>query len=128
MIGSRIMWFEYRYFGYRPQYQPETPLSAREIIGVIGTTVVRIASVYFISEPIFKLFVALFRTHELQKDGMVIFFLGCFRKVKFRKMQLLKHGVQTVVMHQSFESPPPPPTPRDRGIAGLLTFQILKPW
>ena len=27
----------------------------------------------FISEPILKLFVALFRTHELQKDGMVIF-------------------------------------------------------
>ena len=47
---------------------------------------------YFISEPIFKLFVALFRTHELQKDGMVIF----FRKVRFRKMQCLKDGVQTV--------------------------------
>ena len=28
---------------------------------------------YFISEPIFKLFVALFRTHKLQKDGMVVF-------------------------------------------------------
>ena len=28
---------------------------------------------YFISEPIFKLSVALFRTQELQKDGMVIF-------------------------------------------------------
>ena len=25
---------------------------------------------YFISEPIFKLFVVLFRTHELQKDGI----------------------------------------------------------
>ena len=37
---------------------------------------------YFISEPIFKVFVALFRTHELQKDGIVIFFLCCFRKVR----------------------------------------------
>ena len=51
---------------------------------------------YFISEPIFKLFMALFRTHELQKDGMVIFFLWCFRKMRFRKMQFLKDGVQTV--------------------------------
>ena len=39
---------------------------------------------------------ALFRTHELQKDGMVIFFLWCVRKVRFRKMQFLKDGVQTV--------------------------------
>ena len=54
---------------------------------------------YFISEPISKLFVALFRTHELQKDGMVIFFLWCFRKVRFRKMQFLKDGVQTVVVN-----------------------------
>ena len=53
---------------------------------------------YFISEPIFKSFVALFRTHELQKDGMVIFFLWCFRKVRFRKMQFLKDGVQTVAL------------------------------
>ena len=52
---------------------------------------------YFISEPIFKIFVALFRTYGLQKDGMVIFFLMCFRKVRFRKMQFLKDGVQTVV-------------------------------
>ena len=51
---------------------------------------------YFISEPIFKLFVALFRTHELPKDGMVIFFFWCFRKVRLRKMQFLKDGVQTV--------------------------------
>ena len=51
---------------------------------------------YFISEPIFKLFVALVRTHELQKDDMVIFFLWCFRKLRFRKMQFLKDGVQTV--------------------------------
>ena len=51
---------------------------------------------YLISEPIFKLFVAPFRTHELQKDDMVIFFLLCFRKVGFRKMQFLKDGVQTV--------------------------------
>ena len=50
----------------------------------------------FISELIFKLFVALFRTHELQKDGMVIFYLWRFRKVRFRKMQFLKDGVQTV--------------------------------
>ena len=39
---------------------------------------------------------ALFRTHELQKDDMVIFFLWCFRKVRFQKMQFLKDGVQTV--------------------------------
>ena len=51
---------------------------------------------YFISEPIFKLFVTLFRTQELQKDDMVIFCLWCFRKVRFRKMQFLKDGVQTV--------------------------------
>ena len=51
---------------------------------------------YLISEPIFKLFFALFRTHELQKDDMVIFFLLCFRKVRYRKMQFLKDGVQTV--------------------------------
>ena len=51
---------------------------------------------YLIGEPIFKLFVALFRTHELQKDDMVIFFLWCFRKVRFQKMQFLKDGVQTV--------------------------------
>ena len=35
---------------------------------------------YFISEPIFKLFVALFRTHGLQKSGIVIFFLVVFQK------------------------------------------------
>ena len=52
---------------------------------------------YFFSDPIFKLIVALFRTHELQKDGMVIFYLWCFRKVRFRKMQFLKDGDQTVV-------------------------------
>ena len=51
---------------------------------------------YFISEPIFKLVVALFRTHELQKDGVVIYFLWCFRKVRFRKMQFLIDCVQTV--------------------------------
>ena len=50
----------------------------------------------FISEPMFKLFVALFRTHELQKDGMVTFFLWFSRKVRFQKMQFLKDGVQTV--------------------------------
>ena len=52
---------------------------------------------YLIFEPIFKLFVSLFRTHEMQKDDMVIAFLWCFRKVRFRKMQFLKDGVQTVV-------------------------------
>ena len=57
---------------------------------------------YFISEPIFKLFAALFRTHELQKDGMVLFFLWCFRKVRFRKMQFLKDGVQTVGLTPSY--------------------------
>ena len=59
---------------------------------------------YFISEPIFKLVVALFRTHELQKDGVVIYFLWRFRKVRFRKMLFLIDGVQTVghsVLHSS---------------------------
>ena len=51
---------------------------------------------YLIIEQIFKLFVALFRTCELEKDDMVIFFLWCFIKVRFRKMQFLKDGVQTV--------------------------------
>ena len=50
---------------------------------------------YFISEPIFTFFVELFRTHELQEDGMVIFFLR-FSEVIFRKMQFLNDGVQTV--------------------------------
>ena len=44
---------------------------------------------YLISEPIFKLSVAPFRSHELQKDDMVIFFLWRFRKVGFQKMQFL---------------------------------------
>ena len=48
---------------------------------------------YFISEPLFKM---MMRTHELQKDDMVIFFFWCLRKVRFRKMQFLKDGVQTV--------------------------------
>ena len=39
---------------------------------------------------------ALFRTHGLQKDDMVILSLWCFIKVRFRKMQFLKDGVQTV--------------------------------
>ena len=60
---------------------------------------------YFISERIFKLFVALFRTHELQKDGMVIVFLWCFRKVRFRKMQFLKDGVWTVALSQQGSHP-----------------------
>ena len=60
---------------------------------------------YLIREPIFKLFVALFKTHELQKDGMVIFFLWCFRKVRFQKMQFLKDGVQTVGQGQTKQIP-----------------------
>ena len=38
---------------------------------------------YFNCEPIFKIFAALFRTFGLQKNDMVIFFLWCFRKVRF---------------------------------------------
>ena len=56
--------------------------------------------IYLISEQIFKLFVALFRTRELQKDDIVIFFLCCFIKVRFQKMQFLKDGVQTVVIRR----------------------------
>ena len=43
---------------------------------------------YFISEPIFKLFVALSRTHELQNDGMIHIFL-----VVFQKSEILKNAV-----------------------------------
>ena len=41
---------------------------------------------YFISEPIFKLFVANFRTHELQKDGYIFL-------VVFQKSEILKNAV-----------------------------------
>ena len=51
---------------------------------------------HFLCEPIYKIFVALFRTFGLQKIDMVIFFLWCFIKVRFLKMQFLKDGVQTV--------------------------------
>ena len=57
---------------------------------------------YFISEPIFNLFVALFRTHGLSKNVMVIFFFWCFTKVRFRKMQFLKDGVQTVAVEWTY--------------------------
>ena len=36
-----------------------------------------------IIEPIFRIFVALLTIFGLQKDDMVIFFLWCFRKVRF---------------------------------------------
>ena len=38
---------------------------------------------HFTSEPIFKIFAALFTTFGLQKDDMVVFFLKCFTKVRF---------------------------------------------
>ena len=86
---------------------------------------------YLISEPVFKLFVALFMTHELQKDDMVIFFLWSFRKVRFRKMQFLKDGVQTVA-DTSMSVPVIYPRPLwDRGVVELLfflfIFNFLKP-
>ena len=59
----------------------------------------------FIRVPIFKLFVTLSRTHDLLKDGIVIFLLWCFRKVRFRKMQFLKDGVQTVALSQEGSYP-----------------------
>ena len=37
----------------------------------------------FISEPIFKIFVALFKTFGLQKDDTGYISLGCFRKDRF---------------------------------------------
>ena len=40
---------------------------------------------------------ALFKTFGMQNGGMLIFFLRSFRKVRLRKMQFLKDGVQTVV-------------------------------
>ena len=45
---------------------------------------------YPISELIFKLFVAHFRTHELQKDDMVIFFL---LHIVFQKNEISKNAV-----------------------------------
>ena len=50
----------------------------------------------FICQPIFKIFVALFKTFGMQNGDMLIFFLRSFRKARFRKMQFLKDGVQTV--------------------------------
>ena len=35
----------------------------------------------------------------MQNGDMLIFFLRSFRKVRFRKMQFLKDGVQTVVVY-----------------------------
>ena len=51
----------------------------------------------FICQPIFKIFVALFKTFGMQNGDMLIFFLRSFRKLRLRKMQFLKDGVQTVV-------------------------------
>ena len=42
------------------------------------------------------MFVALFKTFRMQNGDLLIFFLRSFRKVRFRKMQFLKDGVQTV--------------------------------
>ena len=53
----------------------------------------------FICQPIFKIFVALFKTFGMQNGDRLKFFLSSFRKVRFRKMQFLKDGVQTVVSH-----------------------------
>ena len=39
-----------------------------------------------------------FTTFGLQKDDIVIFFLWCFRKVRFCKMQFLKDHFQIKVM------------------------------
>ena len=52
---------------------------------------------FFICQPIFKIFVALFKTFGMQNGDRLIFFLRSFRKVRFPKMQFLKDGVQTVV-------------------------------
>ena len=43
-------------------------------------------------------FVALFKTFGMQNGDMLIFFLRSFKKVRFRKMQFLKDGVQIVVL------------------------------
>ena len=51
-----------------------------------------------ICQPIFKLFVALFKTFGMQNGDLLIFFLRSFRKVRFQKMQFLRDGVQTVVL------------------------------
>ena len=50
----------------------------------------------FICEPIFKNLVALFRTFGMQNGDTLKVFFRSFRKVRFRKMQSLKDGVQTV--------------------------------
>ena len=51
---------------------------------------------YFISDPIFKFFVALFTTFGMREDDMVIFSLWCFRKL-ILNIQFLKDGLHTVV-------------------------------
>ena len=48
---------------------------------------------FFICYPIFKIFVALFKTYGMQNGDMVIFFTRSFRQLRFRKMQFLKDGV-----------------------------------
>ena len=46
----------------------------------------------------FKHFVALFKTFGMQNGDRLIFFLRSFRNVRFRKMQFLKNGIQTVAL------------------------------
>ena len=48
--------------------------------------------IIFISEPIFKMFVILFKTFWMQKDDRVIFFWKCLRKGLFQKRWFLKDG------------------------------------
>ena len=52
--------------------------------------------IFFISEPIFNFFAALFTTFGLQKDDMVIFFL-LFQKSEILKNAVSSDGVQRVV-------------------------------
>ena len=59
----------------------------------------------FICQPIFKIFVALFKTCGMQNGDRLIFFLRSFRKVRFRKMQFLKNGVQTVAIYMHMYIP-----------------------
>ena len=51
---------------------------------------------YFIRDPIFKIFASLFKIFGLQKNGIFMFLLKCFRKVSFWKRQFLKDGVRIV--------------------------------
>ena len=46
---------------------------------------------------------ALLKTFGMQNGDVVIFFFRSFKEARFRKMQFLEDGVQTVVVGMSIE-------------------------